>query len=221
MNVAGLSQFGSAPVARKATEYPSHSENAAPAEGQTVDQRLEGGQPTGKIARAPAAAGQKKSTFARILDDKQQAAETPRSFAPVPEESSLPVEPAGVVDPDELDVGELDEGALLLGLLEVELLLELGVLLPFTAVLTVSDELAGQPRRSSCASCAFASFSAVSSVLTVACAESRVEALEGFAVLFAFASAASSCETFVSSDCTVDCCWATVEADVPLGNATV
>ena len=85
----------------------------------------------------------------------------------------LPVVPEG----DELPLGVVVlVGELLLGLSE------LGELLPPTPVVTVSDELAGHPSCSSCVSWDLAAFSAFSSVLTVACAESSVEALVGVAV---------------------------------------
>jgi hypothetical protein len=128
----------------------------------------------------------------------------------------LPVVPAVVSDVGELEPldGELEP-------LDGELPPELGVLLPLTAVVTVSDELAGQLSCSSEASCALAAFSADSSVLTVACAESNVEALVGFAVLFAPVSAISSSDTLVSSPCTVAWSWVTVDAAVPFGRDTV
>ena len=124
----------------------------------------------------------------------------------------------GVLDPG-VPLSELPLFALLSEPL-FALLLE-GTLDPPTAVVTVSDELAGQLSCSSEVSCAFAFASEVESSVTVACAASSVEAFVGRASLSALESAVSSSATLAWSDCTVDCASETVEALVPFGIAIV
>jgi hypothetical protein len=87
----------------------------------------------------------------------------------------LPVAPAGAFDDEEADEDDADDAEVPLGIPELELL-ELGVVLPLTGEVTVSDELAGQLSCSSEVSCAFAAFSALLSALTVASAASNVDA---------------------------------------------
>jgi hypothetical protein len=119
-----------------------------------------------------------------------------------------PVLPAGVLDDGEVLLGALLLGALLLGALLLGLPLFgvelLGVVDPPTAVVTVSEELAGQLSCSSEVSWALAFARAVSSAVTVAWAARIVEALDGLAVLLAATRALSSSETLVSSACTAN-----------------
>jgi hypothetical protein len=71
--------------------------------------------------------------------------------------------------------------------------------LPLVAVVTVEEELAGQPSRSSELSWAFAAFTAASSVDTDCSAARSAERFVGFALAITALSADLSFATFVSS----------------------